>query len=113
MTTKIKTLPSWAPMAGWAFAGRVWVREGVRDREGIIAHEMVHVDQQRRDGIWKFHWRYVVSKKWRLAYEAEAYALDVSTGRRTFEWAARSLSSKLYLNMCTFEEARDALLRWM
>ena len=41
----------------------------------LIEHEKVHVIQFRRDRL--FMLRYVFSRKWRLKYEAEAYARHI------------------------------------
>ena len=38
----------------------------------LIEHEKVHVDQYQRDKAFKR--RYLTSRRWRLQYEAEAYA---------------------------------------
>lgn len=102
---RVRRLPSWAPMAGWTFLGTVWLKEGA---EGCLPHEIVHVEQQRRDGI-RFYLRYVFSPSWRVRYEAEAYALDVREGRTTAERAARILSGSLYLWPCSYETALAAI----
>jgi len=44
-----------------------------KDHQALIEHEKVHQGQQRRDGTLTFWWRYFTSKKWKLAYEVEAY----------------------------------------
>jgi hypothetical protein len=98
-------LPSWAPMSGWTFLGRVWLKAGA---ESCLPHELVHVAQQRRDG-WRFYLRYVFSRAWRVRYEAEAYRVDVASGRMTAERAARYLSGPLYLWPCSYEKALTAL----
>lgn len=106
----IRRLPRWAPMVGWAFAGRIWVRVDARDREGVIAHERVHLFQQWRDGVWRWHLRYVFRPSWRARYEAEAYRVDIARGRATVASAARAISGPLYLWPCGYAEA-VALLR--
>jgi len=39
----------------------------------LLRHEQVHVRQWRKEGR-RFAFKYVVSRKWRLRYEVEAYA---------------------------------------
>lgn len=99
-------LPFWAPMAGITLGSRVFLK---RSQADSILHELVHVRQQRRDGLWRFLMRYVFSRAWRLHYESEAYASDVIRGQRTLDDAARSLSGPLYLWMCSFSAARRAI----
>jgi hypothetical protein len=92
-------------MAGWTFLGAVWLKEGA---ESCLPHELVHVEQQRRDG-WRFYPRYAFSRAWRVRYEAEAYRVDVASGRLAAEQAARILSGSLYLWPCSYEEAFAAI----
>ena len=99
-------LPSFAPMAGITLFGHVFVQRTVD--EGTLAHEAVHVAQQRRDG-WRFYLRYAFSARWRVRYEAEAYAVNFRNGGR-LERLARTLAGPLYLWPCTVEEARAGIL---
>jgi hypothetical protein len=103
---QIHRIPDWVPgigaWAGLGYFGHLWVKEG---QEGAIPHEMVHVEQQRRDGYLRFLWRYVTSAPWRAEYEAEAYAADVRLGRMTLARAATHLSSGLYLRAISYEGA--------
>lgn len=104
---RLHKLPNFMWMAGITLGRHIFVKDGQQD---CIRHEMVHVKQQREDGIL-FFIRYVFSKRWRVRYEAPAYALDVVDGRRGLDNAARALSGPLYGNACTFPEARAAILR--
>jgi muconolactone delta-isomerase len=70
---------SW--VAGIALYWWVLVRRDAPERERLIAHEQVHIAQQRRDGLLRFLWRYLARGQWRARYEAEAYAEDVRRGR--------------------------------
>lgn len=103
----VHRLPSWLPMAAITLGDHVFAKWP--DDLDLLAHEAVHIAQQRRDGAWKFYWRYVTSSDWRVRYEAEAYADDVRRGYQTLERAARLLSGPLYLWPCSFEEALEAL----
>jgi len=41
-----------------------------------LAHEGIHLEQQRRDGRLLFALRYLFSRKWRARYEADAYTMS-------------------------------------
>lgn len=45
--------------------------------DGLIAHERKHQEQMDRDGWFRFVFRYLLSKRWRLAYEVEAYKVSI------------------------------------
>src|SRR5512138_27418 len=68
-----RILPRWAPMAAITIGQRIFAKRSAD--ETVLAHEGVHVEQQRRDG-WSFYWRYIVSPRRRMEYEAEAYAVN-------------------------------------
>ena len=48
-----------------------------KDHAALIAHERIHQEQQRRDGLLRFWWRYITDKRARLDYEVEAYRVWV------------------------------------
>jgi hypothetical protein len=98
---RIHRLPGWAPMAGWT-CWHVWMK---RESGITLAHELIHVQQQRRDGIL-FFLRYVFSARWRVRYEVEAYQVDRAHGRSA-EAIARALSGPLYLWACSYERALE------
>lgn len=85
----------------------------------LIEHEKVHVDQYRRDKAFKR--RYLTSRKWRLQYEAEAYAKQAfvrvqldkrKRGRHYFvNRYAKVLASNTYLLFKGFDEVYDAIDR--
>lgn len=74
----------------------------------LIAHEQVHVEQQKRDG-WRFYWRYLSSRWWRMMYEAEAYAESARWPGAKISGLAWYLSGKTYGHCCTYEEAEEAI----
>jgi hypothetical protein len=39
----------------------------------ILAHEEVHLEQQKQFGLLKYAWRYMTSVRWRVAMEYQAY----------------------------------------
>lgn len=98
-------LPSWAPMAALVIFGHIFAKRGVS--QVVLDHEAVHVEQQRRDGLL-FYLRYIFLPSRRVAYEAEAYVVDLSAGRDIFETAA-VLAGPLYLWPCSQEKALTAL----
>ena len=85
----------------------------------LIEHEKVHVDQYRRDPAFKR--RYLTSRKWRLQYEAEAYAkqafvrvkLDKKKRGRHFFVSryAKVLASKTYLLFMDYNKIYKAIDR--
>lgn len=81
-------------------------------RKHLIPHELVHVEQMRRDGWFRFYWRYLTDQKERLAYEVAAYKVSVANGMYIYE-AARALS-KYYIytddgTPLTMEHAKQLL----
>lgn len=103
----LRVLPRWAPMAAITIARVVFARRDVS--AATLAHEEIHVHQQRRDGL-RFYVRYVFSVGWRVRYEAEAYAVSVRIGSMTLDQAARALAGPLYLWPCSIGAARAAIL---
>ena len=84
----------------------------------LIEHEKVHVDQFRRDPGFKR--KYLTRRKWRLQYEAEAYARQVQVrvrlgSRRNAKYYidryAKILSSKTYLLFMDYDAVRAAIYR--
>lgn len=63
----------WLPFGWDGFALR-WVilhRKGVS--ENLIAHELVHIEQQKRLGLCRYLWRYLTRRDFRYTVEFEAY----------------------------------------
>ena len=84
----------------------------------LIEHEKVHVDQFRRDPGFKR--KYLTRRKWRLQYEAEAYARQVQVRVRLgscrnakyyIDRYAKILSSKTYLLFMDYDAVRAAIYR--
>lgn len=84
----------------------------------LVEHEKVHVDQYHRDP--KFKRRYVTDRKWRLQYEAEAYAKQVHVRmklgtKRDADYYiakhAKTLSSKTYLLFMSYDKVFEAIDR--
>ncbi len=80
---------------------------GVNLSSDIIAHEMVHVKQQHYSKIFACYsfLRYWISSKYRLSMEIPAYQEQWKHGGITKEKLARNISSPLYGNMISYEEA--------
>lgn len=102
-------LPSWTPMAAITLFQRVFAQRGVGS--SVLAHEAVHIEQQKRDG-WRFYIRYIFSGDWRAKYEAEAYAVNAS-GEIGIEYYAKILSGSLYLWPCSFERAKELIAHFL
>ncbi len=110
---KFHRLPAWFPIAGWSgfgYFGHIWVKDDVPP--SVLAHELVHVAQQDRDGWLTFIGRYVFKPSWRVKYEAEAYAVDVRAGL-SLDSAAKCIASGTYLWPCSEAQARWEIARWL
>ncbi len=77
----------------------VLVHPAARGDAGLLAHEMVHVAQMRRDGTLRFLWRYLMSRRHRLAYEVEAYRVSVRHAPHGLTQFARALSRSYWLRI--------------
>lgn len=100
-----RILPRWAPMAAITLGQRVFAKQTADDL--VLQHEAVHVAQQKKDGA-RFYFRYVFAPRWRVQYEAEAYAVNFLAGCSLAD-LARSLSGPLYLWPCSFNRAAAAI----
>lgn len=112
---EVRIGPRWMPMAAITLVpfGAIYVHPDCIEDERLLEHELVHVAQQRAHPVW-FFVSYVLLLPafwcpWRVRWEAEAYRVDVATGRLTLEGAARALSSALYLWPCSYLRALRAI----
>lgn len=94
-------------MAGITIRPFIFVRSDI-EVDDVLEHEMIHIKQQESRLV--FFLRYIFSPKWRVKYEAEAYAIDIIRGRETLESAINSIYSGLYLWPTTRENVRKQLL---
>lgn len=99
-------LPKWAPMDGIVIFGFVLLKK--MTKPGLVEHELVHYRQQLGNRL-RYHFRYTFSRRWRVIYEAEAYAVQVRRGEERIEWCAKTLSGPLYLWPCSYEVALEAI----
>ena len=44
-----------------------------KGHEDAIPHELIHIEQQQRIGIFKYHWKWIFDKKFRAKVEIEAF----------------------------------------
>ena len=81
----------------------------------LIIHEITHHEQQKRYGLEKWVELYLTDVEFRLKMEVEAYRHQISTisdrnnKLRLRLECAKDLSSSLYGNICTYEEALELL----
>lgn len=80
-----------------------------RNNAALIAHERCHQEQQRRDGLLTFWWRYMTSKSWRLSYEVEAYKVWLRVAPED-EWIVCRMLAGSYDFDLTIEKARELLV---
>ena len=81
----------------------------------LMVHELVHLKQQAEVGVkeWVYDFLYTPAK--RLEYELEAYKIQILSIKdrnyRTKVWlqSAKTLSSDLYGNIISYQDAKDQL----
>lgn len=77
----------------------------------LLVHEIQHLKQQQRDGTKEWLYDYLYVPKKRLEYEIDAYRAqlrsikDRNHKNKIRLLSARTLSSSLYGNIITYEEA--------
>lgn len=90
------------------FFKQIWVGSALwpdPPRE-VIAHARVHLLQQLHCGQWKWLLRWLFSKKWRLQYEAEGFAVQVKLNPQALTGAVVALSGPRYRHCASPEEAQ-------
>src|SRR3990167_643081 len=83
----------------------------------LIAHEIIHLAQQKEYGVEKWWIRYCEDKAFRLSQEIPAYQIQfksiiIKDRNKRFNYAvelAKDLSGETYGNMINFNEALDAI----
>jgi len=111
-THDLHTLPEWAPVGGFAVGRHVFLKPSQQNAIGI-GHELVHLRQQAEHPLW-FWVSYAASPRWRLRWEAEAYAVQARAGCPVDgeHGLAAYLAGKAYLWPGTAEEAKREILRF-
>jgi len=73
----------------WPF---IFVRPGMESNAGLIAHETVHLKEQR--AAWVLPWllRYWLSRAFRLEAEKRAYAVQLEMGALTAQQVAEYMA---------------------
>jgi hypothetical protein len=107
-------LPEWLPGgAGFTLGRHVFLRPSQQSAISI-GHERVHVRQQADSPLW-FWWSYATSSRWRLRWEAEAYAVQARAGCPVDgdHGLAAYLSGPAYLWAASQEEARLAIVGYL
>jgi hypothetical protein len=89
--------------AGWAPGPFVIIRPEYKEDAGLLAHELVHVEQ-----FWRRPYThipmYLASKAYRLACEVEAYKVQLEYNPRQIHTFARFLATSYMLGI-TEEDA--------
>lgn len=100
---------------GTIFACSPYIYANYPLRQDILIHELVHFKQQDRDGLTNWVYDFLEYPDKRLEYELEAYKEQLKSikdrNQRTkirFE-CAQNLSSPLYGNIITYEDALKQL----
>jgi hypothetical protein len=80
----------------------IFIRKKYRGDVGLLAHEREHIRQWLRYPVlWWF--MYVLSKKWRLRWEVEAYKVQMGFSPNDIGAFARFLSTKYGLDITEAE----------
>lgn len=126
MVVKINT--KWIPPFRWGAAGiTIWpfifiYKDIFMDKvklERMIVHEKVHLKRQLFGLILPWYILYGVSKRFRLKEEIIAYKTEYIYSFKKFgpsainkEYYYRSLSSDLYNNLVSYDEAKEIVSEW-
>ena len=80
--------------------------------DDVLEHEKIHIKQQKGSKIYAFFFAivFIVSPKFRLKTELEAFRHQYKICPDRLDWAARTLSGPGYGNIVTYEQA-IALIR--
>jgi hypothetical protein len=70
----IHTLPTWVPFGGVAVGRHLFLKRS-QQRPFGVEHELIHARQQAAHPVW-FWASYLLLPRWRLRWEAEAYAAN-------------------------------------
>jgi len=110
---QLHTLPAWSPVGGLAFGRHVFLQSSQQNEMGI-GHELVHVRQQAQ-GALRFWATYVLSPRWRLRWEAEAYAVQARAGCPIDgdHGLAAYLSGPAYLWISTRDESERRIREYL
>jgi len=73
--------------------------------QALLAHELVHLQEQESLGRWRWWWRYLTSCRFRLAAEVRGYRAQVAMRGISVDEAARRIS-RCYLLRVTTEQAK-------
>ena len=76
--------------------------------ETTIRHEMVHVRQQQRDGLFTWLVKYLASQDFRWRMEREAYLCDIRAGENT----SRDVAATLHDIYRVFSPTVDQMVTW-
>ena len=107
----------------FVFGSNIYCKDKDKMSYFMKAHEAIHIEQQRGNTIGAIKWwyNYIKSPKFRLAQEADAYGFEHKLFRQRvhdrnkqaqhLDYCARAMSSDLYKNLISYEEAKKFLLK--
>ena len=85
----------------------MFIKTSHKDDQVLIAHERVHQNQMRRDGVLTFWFRYLIPE-WRLNYEVEAYKESYRLRPESLYFYAKTLAENYKLNI-TVDQAIELI----
>ncbi len=80
------------------------------DNIPLIAHEIVHYDEQQEMGVVKWLFKYWLNKTFRFEAEVRGHAVQVKLGDVSLDWAANHIATK-YKTGFSKEQALQALTK--
>jgi len=102
----------------FAYGSTIFNRDGVTLEQPIVAHELVHLDQQKKIGVEVWWDRYIAEPDFRYLEELQAHQVEyfwaTQTANRNVRRAylsviAKRLSSPLYGSVVTLAAAKKAI----
>jgi hypothetical protein len=99
----------------YTYGNNIYNPSGAYLNKALVAHEETHSKQQERTGVEKWWDKYFADPQFRLDQEAEAYSNQLKVASKNLKdqkkialflfQIAKDLSSSLYGNIISFDEA--------
>lgn len=88
--------------------GLIAIHPRARADKALLAHEQVHVEQMRQEGLIAWWWAYLTSPAFRQAAEVEAYRAQLALSPYSLDTFAGYLANNYFLGI-TEAHARELL----
>jgi hypothetical protein len=104
------TFPRWFRFDAITLYPFIFVRAGMENDEALIAHEQVHLQDQKNWFVLPWFLLYFLSPRFRFTAEVLGHAAQVRANGCSVQWAAAHITNR-YWTFCTFAEAEASLLQ--